>query len=96
MKAAAPARRLARQWLGVGLVAAAALASAPLPAQQAATSRPGVKRALLVGINNYKALPALRGALNDVEMIRQVLVGRWGFEPAVGRVSMPVPQLEAP
>ena len=62
MKADAPTRRFARQWLGAVLVAAIALASAPVAAQQAPPYRAGVKRALLVGINNYKALPALRGA----------------------------------
>ena len=41
----------------------------------------GVKRALLVGINNYKAVPHLMGSLNDVAAMRQVLITRWGFSP---------------
>ena len=49
----------------------------------------GAKRALLVGINDYKYLPTkisgkgkfsdLRGSLNDVKMMRDVLVSRYGF-----------------
>jgi len=38
-----------------------------------------VKRALLIGINNYAAVPRLQGSVNDVETMRQVLVTRWGF-----------------
>ncbi|HYL25668.1 MAG TPA: caspase family protein, partial [Burkholderiales bacterium] len=45
----------------------------------AALAQTGVKRALLVGINNYAAVPRLQGSVNDVETMRQVLVSRWGF-----------------
>jgi hypothetical protein len=38
-----------------------------------------VKRALLIGINNYAAVPRLQGSVNDVETMRQVLATRWGF-----------------
>ena len=39
----------------------------------------GVKRALLVGINNYRAVPGLQGSINDVQTMREVLISRWGF-----------------
>jgi hypothetical protein len=42
-------------------------------------NQPGVKRALLIGINKYKAVPKLQGSLNDIETMRQILVTRWGF-----------------
>ena len=37
------------------------------------------KLALLVGINDYKYVTKLKGAVNDVENMRQVLVERFGF-----------------
>ena len=40
---------------------------------------PGKKRALLIGINKYQAVPKLQGSLNDIETMRQVLLTRWGF-----------------
>jgi hypothetical protein len=40
-----------------------------------------VRRALLIGISEYHSLPALQGAVNDVETIREILVRRWGFDP---------------
>ena len=42
---------------------------------------PPIKRALLIGINRYQALPSLNGSLNDIETMRQVLTTRWGFHP---------------
>lgn len=39
----------------------------------------GVKRALLIGINKYKAVPKLQGSLNDIETMRHILLTRWGF-----------------
>jgi len=42
-------------------------------------SNEGIKRALLIGINNYLAVPKLRGSLNDVETMKRVLTTRWGF-----------------
>jgi hypothetical protein len=39
----------------------------------------GAKRALLIGINKYKAVPKLQGSLNDIETMKQVLITRWGF-----------------
>jgi hypothetical protein len=48
-------------------------------AQSVPAPETGVKRALLIGINDYKAVPSLRGSINDVETMREVLVTRWGF-----------------
>jgi hypothetical protein len=39
----------------------------------------GKKRALMIGINAYRAAPKLQGSLNDIQTIRQVLITRWGF-----------------
>ncbi len=50
-------------------------AAAQAPADQGA----GTKRALLIGINKYRAVPKLQGSLNDIETMKQVLVSRWGF-----------------
>ena len=52
---------------------------------EAAQSPPSPKRlALLVGINDYKApgISDLRGCVNDVERMRQLLTTKFGFEPA--------------
>jgi len=38
-----------------------------------------VSRALLIGINEYVAVPRLSGAINDVEQMREILVSRYGF-----------------
>ncbi len=42
------------------------------------------RRALLIGINAYASsdVPKLRGCVNDVEAMRLVLTGRYGFAPA--------------
>jgi hypothetical protein len=47
---------------------------------------PGVRRALLIGINAYQHVPPLQGALNDIETMRQVLVTRFGFPES--RITM--------
>src|SRR6266480_897551 len=65
------------RWLTL-LLGALFWALASLPAIAQPDGR-GVKRALLIGINNYAAVPRLRGSVNDVETMRQVLVSRWGF-----------------
>ena len=54
----------------------------PAPAQGALPGTDGVKRALLIGINNYRSVPGLQGSVNDVETMREVLVTRWGFAPS--------------
>ncbi len=59
----------------IGLYAAPALAQTPAEASG------GVKRALLIGINRYKAVPGLQGSVNDVETMREILISRWGFQP---------------
>jgi hypothetical protein len=41
----------------------------------------GTRYALLIGINDYQALPALNGSLNDVETMRELLVNRYEFDP---------------
>ena len=40
------------------------------------------KLALLVGINQYESASSLRGCLNDVEMQRELLIHRYGFNPS--------------
>lgn len=37
------------------------------------------RRALLIGINEYQAVPDLRGAINDVEAVHELLTTRLGF-----------------
>ncbi len=46
----------------------------------------GVKRALLIGINDYQALPKLRGAIHDVETLQAILESRHGFRAEHVRV----------
>src|SRR5690348_14148422 len=53
-------------------------ASARAPGGPAATTQ-GTQRPLLIGINNYKAVPHLMGSLNDVAAMKQILLTRWGF-----------------
>lgn len=44
-----------------------------------ATTNGSVKRALLIGISKYEVLPRLPGSKNDIELVRQVLLSRYGF-----------------
>jgi len=37
--------------------------------------------ALLIGINDYRTVTPLEGAVNDVQALRDVLVENWGFAP---------------
>ncbi len=39
------------------------------------------KLALLIGINNYGSFPSLKGCLTDVELQRELLIHRFGFQP---------------
>lgn len=71
-----PAAR--RSWV-CGLAGVLALALLAAPSEGWAQ---GVKRGLLIGINDYESLPTLRGAINDVEAVEALLVGRYGFDPA--------------
>ncbi len=57
------------------------LAASAEPGRAAEPNQSGTKRALLIGINRYQALPTLNGSLNDIETMRQVLTTRWGFQP---------------
>jgi len=40
---------------------------------------PSVRRALLIGIGKYQAVPRLPGSKNDIDLVHQVLVSRYGF-----------------
>ncbi len=42
---------------------------------------PGVRRALLIGINKYQYVPQLQGSINDIETMRLILTTRYGFSP---------------
>src|SRR5262249_55896351 len=78
------------------LVIAVAILVLPLPRLTANDqARTVVKRAVLVGINDYSAssfprttekvpdrqLDNLEGAVTDVRILRELLVSRYGFEP---------------
>ncbi len=60
---------------------ACALLTAGAVSHAAESPQVATKRALLIGINRYQALPSLNGSLNDIETMRQVLTTRWGFQP---------------
>ena len=44
-----------------------------------ATNNASVRRALLIGIGKYEVLPRLPGSKNDIDLVHQVLVSRYGF-----------------
>lgn len=71
-------------FLGLGLVFPA-LAQPPVGGTEA---REPTKRALLIGINEYKTdkVSDLAGCVNDVELMQDVLIGRMGFEPENVRI----------
>ncbi len=74
-----------RHWFITLLFAIGLVGSGSSPvdaAGQPAGEGSGTKRALLIGINKYKAVPKLQGSLNDIETMRQILTSRWGFPPA--------------
>jgi len=50
-----------------------------LPQSPGADGTASVRRALLIGINKYKALPRLQGSINDIETMRQVLITKYDF-----------------
>jgi hypothetical protein len=65
---------------GVLVVILSGIGDSRVSAQPAATDNgPGIKRALLIGINKYQAVPKLQGSINDIETMRQILITRWGF-----------------
>lgn len=53
--------------------------AAPAPGKLPEAQGSSQKLALLVGINDYKYVTKLKGTVNDVENMRQVLVERFGF-----------------
>jgi len=67
-----------RALLLLACAACAAGVTAPVGAQ--APAAPSTRRALLIGVNSYQAVPGLSGSLNDVAAMREVLVTRWGFD----------------
>ncbi|MGD1911939.1 MAG: caspase family protein [Rivularia sp. (in: cyanobacteria)] len=50
--------------------------------QQAMASPTPRKLALLVGINQYPQMTALKGCLTDVELQKELLINRFGFQPS--------------
>ncbi|MEM6402228.1 MAG: caspase family protein [Cyanobacteria bacterium P01_D01_bin.116] len=50
--------------------------------QQALADTTPRKLALLVGINQYPQAPVLKGCLTDVELQRELLIHRFGFQPS--------------
>lgn len=65
-----------RSWtVGLLMVAVAARVGAVEPPSASSN------RALLVGISNYQNHPKLRGATQDVALMRNVLLGRFNFRP---------------
>ncbi len=63
----------------VTLVAWAGYREQTLAQSPSADQNQGTRRALLIGINKYKAVPKLQGSLNDIDTMRQILLTRWGF-----------------
>src|SRR5690606_3290699 len=47
--------------------------------EAAGAGEASVRRALLIGIGAYQVLPRLPGAKNDMDLVYQVLVSRYGF-----------------
>ncbi|HKA01713.1 MAG TPA: caspase family protein [Candidatus Solibacter sp.] len=67
-------------------VSSANAATASFATSQISTATPGqpTKRALLVGISQYKypaIVPSLNGTINDVEAMKSVLIGKFDFPP---------------
>ena len=78
---------------GIGIVRASVVGAAVLTAlvvtlpnfsiaEQRVSTQP-TKRALLIGIDNYKSseVRPLRGAVNDVRLMRDILIGKFGMVP---------------
>jgi Caspase domain/Domain of unknown function (DUF4384) len=68
--------------VGVLCVLFAAMATAQGVTKRDGERTGGVKRALLIGINKYRAVQGLQGSVNDVETMREILTKRWGFLPS--------------
>jgi uncharacterized caspase-like protein len=71
-----------REILKLGLSFLGGLELSQLPQKIVAENSPR-KRALLVGISNYrdKRWPQLAGAVNDVKIQEMLLIHRFGFAP---------------
>lgn len=69
--------RAAHIWSIAVLATGLMSATEPVSAQSAS----GARRALLIGINDYRNVAPLRGSLNDIASMQEVLVTRWGFTP---------------
>ena len=72
--------------MGVLCIFTMSVAFAQVVAHRGEDRPAGVKRALLIGINKYRAVTGLQGAVNDVETMREILTKRWGFLP--GDITM--------
>jgi hypothetical protein len=68
--------------VGVLCVLFAAMAAAQGVTARDGERTGGVKRALLIGINKYRAVQGLQGSVNDVDTMREILTKRWGFLPS--------------
>jgi hypothetical protein len=69
-----------RNMLARGLAALLCIVLAgSIPQAGAQKSDAPVRRALLIGIDDYRAVPGLMGAVNDVATLRELLRNRWGF-----------------
>ena len=68
--------------LAIGLLAGATLVVCG--AEAAKGPEPPTRRALIIGVNQYVSdqIFDLRGAVNDVESMREVLTTRFGFPEA--------------
>src|ERR1700733_6894245 len=80
-------RSMAMRWkMGALCICAVGIAVAQGVPDRREERPDGVKRALLIGINKYRAVTGLQGAVNDVETMREILIKRWGFPP--GNITM--------
>lgn len=67
----------------LALVLLIPLSTIPAALARAGSGPPPVRRAVLIGINQYKTddFMDLRGAVNDVDTMREILLTRFGFLP---------------
>lgn len=60
--------------------AGTASGTSPVAAAETDAAATGRKYALLIGIDDYKAVTDLNGAVNDIRLMRELLVGQYGFK----------------
>jgi uncharacterized caspase-like protein len=66
---------------GAALLVGLALLGGPTWGQSPGSApSTGTRRALLIGINEYQAVPSLAGSVNDIAAMQTVLTTRWGFD----------------